>query len=34
MNAAPGTDQKPATAARIYDYHLGGTHNFPADRAA
>ena len=30
----PGTDQKPATAARIYDYHLGGTHNFPADRAA
>ena len=23
---------KPATAARIYDYHLGGTHNFPADR--
>ncbi len=34
MNVAPGTDQKPATAARIYDYHLGGTHNFPADRAA
>jgi hypothetical protein len=29
-----GTEQKPATAARIYDYHLGGTHNFPADRAA
>jgi SAM-dependent methyltransferase len=29
-----GIDQKPATAARIYDYHLGGTHNFPADRAA
>lgn len=26
--------EKPATAARIYDYHLGGTHNFPADRAA
>ncbi|HEY7223995.1 MAG TPA: SAM-dependent methyltransferase [Micromonosporaceae bacterium] len=23
---------KPATAARIYDYHLGGIHNFPADR--
>ncbi|HZM75747.1 MAG TPA: SAM-dependent methyltransferase [Candidatus Limnocylindrales bacterium] len=22
---------KPATAARIYDYFLGGTHNFPAD---
>jgi SAM-dependent methyltransferase len=25
---------KPATAARIYDYLLGGTHNFPADREA
>lgn len=25
---------KPATAARIYDYYLGGTHNFPADREA
>ena len=25
---------KPATAARIYDYVLGGVHNFPADRAA
>jgi hypothetical protein len=25
---------KPATAARIYDYFLGGTHNFPADREA
>jgi hypothetical protein len=24
---------KPATAARIYDYMLGGVHNFPADRA-
>jgi hypothetical protein len=23
---------KPATAARIYDYLLGGIHNFPADR--
>jgi O-methyltransferase involved in polyketide biosynthesis len=34
VNVAPGTEQKPATAARIYDYHLGGTHNFPADRAA
>jgi O-methyltransferase involved in polyketide biosynthesis len=28
------TEAKPATAARIYDYHLGGTHNFPADREA
>ncbi|HEX6500303.1 MAG TPA: SAM-dependent methyltransferase [Micromonosporaceae bacterium] len=27
-------DQKPATAARIYDYVLGGIHNFPADREA
>jgi len=26
--------QKPATAARIYDYYLGGIHNFPADHAA
>jgi len=25
---------KSATAARIYDYQLGGTHNFEADRAA
>lgn len=31
---AQGAQQKAATAARIYDYHLGGTHNFPADRAA
>lgn len=27
-------NQKPATAARIYDYMLGGVNNFPADRAA
>jgi trans-aconitate methyltransferase len=26
--------RKPATAARMYDYYLGGVHNFPADRAA
>lgn len=25
---------KPATAARMYDYYLGGIHNFPADRQA
>jgi hypothetical protein len=25
---------KPATAARMYDYFLGGFHNFPADREA
>jgi S-adenosyl methyltransferase len=27
-------EQKPATAARIYDYFLGGIHNFPADQEA
>jgi hypothetical protein len=26
--------QMPATAARIYDYMLGGMHNFPADQQA
>jgi hypothetical protein len=34
VDARHETAHKPATAARIYDYHLGGTHNFPADRAA
>jgi hypothetical protein len=34
MDTTPRPDQKPATAARIYDYYIGGTHNFPADRAA
>ena len=29
-----GDAAKPATAARMYDYLLGGVHNFPADRAA
>ncbi|HEX5204227.1 MAG TPA: SAM-dependent methyltransferase [Actinoplanes sp.] len=28
------TSRKAATAARMYDYYLGGVHNFPADRAA
>ncbi|HEX6500301.1 MAG TPA: SAM-dependent methyltransferase [Micromonosporaceae bacterium] len=28
------SSQKPATAARMYDYFLGGIHNFPADREA
>jgi hypothetical protein len=32
--AAQRTNQKPATAARIYDYILGGIHNFPADQDA
>jgi hypothetical protein len=31
---AQDADQKPATAARIYDYYLGGVHNYPADREA
>ncbi len=34
MQPTPGTAAKPATAARIYDYMLGGVHNFPADREA
>jgi hypothetical protein len=34
MNTNQQPDQKPATAARIYDYLIGGTHNFPADRSA
>lgn len=28
------TSGRPATAARIYDFVLGGTHNFPADQEA
>jgi SAM-dependent methyltransferase len=32
--AIRGRGSKPATSARIYDYFLGGTHNFPADRDA
>jgi hypothetical protein len=31
-DAGQGSRQHPATAARIYDYLLGGVHNFPADR--
>jgi S-adenosyl methyltransferase len=31
---AAGSAQKPATAARMYDYYLGGIHNFPADQDA
>jgi hypothetical protein len=26
--------RKPATAARMYDFYLGGIHNFPADQEA
>jgi SAM-dependent methyltransferase len=34
MTRISGEARAAATAARIYDYHLGGTHNFPADREA
>jgi hypothetical protein len=30
----PRQSRKAATAARMYDYYLGGIHNFPADREA
>ncbi|HYB86654.1 MAG TPA: SAM-dependent methyltransferase [Streptosporangiaceae bacterium] len=30
----PGVDPTVPSPARLYDYYLGGTHNFPADRAA
>jgi trans-aconitate methyltransferase len=33
-NAAHSRTQKPATAGRMYDYYLGGIHNFPADQEA
>ena len=29
----PGVDTKRANVARVYDYWLGGTHNFLADQA-
>jgi hypothetical protein len=32
MSNGERTEQRPATPARIYDYLLGGTYNFPADR--
>lgn len=28
----PGIDTTRPSAARMYDYYLGGTHNYPADR--
>ncbi len=34
MEDAARVSQKPATAARMYDYYLGGIHNFPADQEA
>ncbi|MFC4945691.1 SAM-dependent methyltransferase [Pseudonocardia sp. GCM10023141] len=30
----PAVDPDTPNAARMYDYHLGGSHNFAADRAA
>ncbi len=30
----PDSTRRSATAARMYDYFLGGYHNFPADREA
>jgi hypothetical protein len=32
--ATPGVDRSVPSPARIYDYMLGGTYNFPADRDA
>ena len=29
-----GVDAAVPSPARLYDYYLGGRHNFPADRAA
>ena len=30
----PGVDATTPSPARLYDYYLGGTNNFPVDRAA
>jgi len=30
----PGVDPAVPSPARLYDYYLGGTHNYPADRGA
>ena len=30
----PGVDPTVPSPSRLYDYYLGGSHNFPADRAA
>ncbi|MGC4807929.1 SAM-dependent methyltransferase [Micromonospora sp. DT233] len=32
--ADPGSDENRPNVARMYDYYLGGSHNFGADRAA
>jgi hypothetical protein len=34
LSKLPGVDPDVPNAARMYDYYLGGSHNFAADRAA
>ncbi len=34
MDGPNDTGRKPATSARMYDFYLGGAHNFAADRRA
>jgi len=34
MSSAAASGARRATPARMYDYYLGGVHNFPADREA
>lgn len=34
LESLPEVDTSIPNAARMYDYHLGGSHNFAADRAA
>jgi hypothetical protein len=34
LSKLPGVDPEVPNAARMYDYYLGGSHNFAADRAA
>jgi len=32
QDVPPGVDPTRPSPARLYDYYLGGTHNFPVDR--
>jgi len=34
QQSPPGVDPTVPSPARLYDYYLGGTHNYPADRDA
>ena len=34
LSKLPAVDPEVPNAARMYDYYLGGSHNFAADRAA